>query len=97
MLVNYRYYYPDDAVELIIIRVEDNIGFVHYQIKCKTIVKKYFFWGDLVEKFSSVYIGFDHKYRIELAKFKTAEEAESVASKFRFNHVDVVKTMRIDR
>lgn len=93
--MGYRYYYPDDAIELIVIRVEDKTGSVHYQIKCKILEKKYFFWGDLVEKFTSVYIGFDHQYRIELAKFKTAEEAESVASKFRFANIDVVKTIKV--
>lgn len=92
-----RYYYSQDAIELIIVKIEPSDDDPYYEIKTKKLVKKYIFWGDLVDKLESVYAGYDDKYLVELAKFKTAEEAESVASKFRFNHVDVVKTMRIDR
>ena len=63
-----RYYYSQDAIELIIVKIEPSDDDPYYEIKTKKLVKKYIFWGDLVDKLESVYAGYDDKYLVELAK-----------------------------
>jgi hypothetical protein len=90
-----KYYYDPDTIELLIVKVEPAHGLTHYEIKCKKMVKKYIFWGDLVESFDSVYVGYDHKYLIEVAKFKTESDAELTARSLRFDNASVVKTIKV--
>lgn len=90
-----RYYYSQDAIELIIVKIEPSDDDPYYEIKTKKLVKKYIFWGDLVDKLESVYAGYDDKYLVELAKFKTAEQAERVARSLTFDRVSIVKTISV--
>lgn len=94
-MTTFRYYYDPNTIELLIVKVESVNGLIHYEIKCKKMVKKYIFWGDLVESFDKLYVGCDYKYLIEVATFKTEAEAEAIARSLKFDNTTVVKTIKV--